>query len=230
MRHRAAFWLLALLALLAASGCGQRREVLNPETAQSPGFPMPTRSIELGARVLLDLADGSRVDGEVLALAADSVALRAVPDPATAANRWQRGAQPSDRRTVPLSAIRGGWRQALGQSQPILVLKTRAGRRELRVAELWRGDRLHWQTRDGATGAGYLAALTADSLVLDARSPFARGDEPQESRMALVALSSLRCEDRQVERELGAAVSVPLVLATLGVILLAVALSTSPIF
>jgi hypothetical protein len=206
------------LVLLTAVGCGKRASVLNTETALAPGYPLPTQAVAPGAEVELRFATGATVKGDVLAVEGDSLILDGVERPVEG-DPPLSGAAKKARLAVHLGSIeRGSWKGE-GGSQPLVVLAT-GGALELRRAELWIGDRFHWRTHEKATGAGYLAAVAADSLILDSRSPFRRGGEVEETHLALASLEQLTWEDRQTEKAAGKFLGIPIVVA--GVLFIAV--------
>jgi hypothetical protein len=112
MRHREALGLLALLALLAAAGCGTRRSVINPEADGAGEYPLLTEPLRKGDLVELQLADGSRVTGKVRGFAPDALILRVAKHPTAAPSIFRRTVQ----RRIALADIRGG--VCLGRSQP----------------------------------------------------------------------------------------------------------------
>jgi len=114
---------------------------------------------------------------------------------------------------------------AVQQSQPLLALDAPSGQgRDLRVVALAVGERLRWRTREGASGEGALIAVTADSLVLDARPDSAWNSKPREVRLALADLSELSHRDPRTGRYLRAAVGIPLIAASLTLIVIVIAL------
>ena len=115
---------------------------------------------------------------------------------------------------------------AAQQSQPLLALDASSGQgRDLRVVALSIGERLRWRTQDGGSGEGTLIAMTADSLLLDARPASAWNSKPREVRLALADLSELSRRDHRTERYVLATLGVTLIGATLMFVALMIALS-----